>query len=218
MTRKYSDVECNIFYTSKLPSNHFPLSSHCISASRRKERELTHSSTSTAASCLLSPDHRCHHRRYSPLLHHDPPTNWSNHLDPSTNKPIKPLCPPTHYQQPPWLDRTTSASTGPLDLITDLIVVASLSLKLIVATSLSESRSHRRRLNPLFFSLKSLSLYHNLVLGLCHRDFRFVFFFVSLGLYIEIFIMIFVWNLGKMCFYRKCVFIIIFYFLKKKLT
>ena len=55
---------------------------------------------------------------------------------------------------------------------------------------------------PSIFSLKSLSLslslYHDLVLGLCHKDFCFVFFFVSLGLYIGIFIIIFVWKFRKL--------------------
>ena len=90
---------------------------------------------------------------------------------------------------------------GPLDLIVDLIVIAPLSLKLIVVASLSQSRCccHCHLLNPLFsLSNLSLSLYHNLVLGLCHKDFCFVFFFVSLGLYIGIFIIIFVWKLRKM--------------------
>ena len=90
---------------------------------------------------------------------------------------------------------------GPLDLIADLIVIAPLSLKLIVVASLSQSCCccHCHLLNPLFsLSNLSLSLYHNLVLGLCHKDFCFVFFFVSLGLYIGIFIIIFVWKLRKM--------------------
>ena len=56
---------------------------------------------------------------------------------------------------------------GPLDLIADLIVVASLSLKLIVAASLSQSRCCRycHLLNPLF-SLSNLSLSLSLSLSL----------------------------------------------------
>ena len=87
----------------------------------------------------------------------------------------------------------------PLDLTANLIVVASLSQAHCRCFSLSISPSPPQ---PYIFSL-SLSL--NLVLGLWNWDFRFV-FFVSLGLYIGIFITIFVWKLKKMLeIGRKCI-------------
>ena len=73
----------------------------------------------------------------------------------------------------------------PLDLPVTLIVIASLSLSssplLLLSLNLATATS-----TLYFFSQISLSLYHDLVLGLWNGDFCFV-FFVSLGLYIGIF-------------------------------